>query len=493
MSREYSPEPEPKNRRLFSLRVFLVIVLIGFAVPVAYGGWQELYGRFLELTAPTIEFIEFPRGVGLAPVRVRFRVADEGAGLSEVVVRLRQRGQYREILRRSLDGRNSSEETLSFPGQESGLEEGMAYLEIRTFDRSLWSNRAEKSAELRIDFRKPKIEVLSKQHNARRGGSQMVIYKVYDEDLAYSGVKVGTRVFQGYLARGLDKTFEDPNLYVAFYAIDLAQSPDQVAIRVFADDAAGNGASMPFYNKVQDRSQRATTVTLKEDFMRDQVIRLVEQNFRKLSAYSDQYERPAEGVIVDPLIAKFRLLNEILRRVNENELSHILETSPRFESFLQNFFLKPAGTVHLNFGDLVTYRYQEQELGTATMLGVDLGSPRGTQVYATNDGVAMLSENAGMYGRMVAIDHGLGISSVYGQLSEVLVKRGETVKKGQAVGTIGATGFARGNSLYFEMRIQGVPVDPGEWWDPNWFKQHVLDKINDAKRELGIPVYTPFG
>ncbi|NLF24978.1 MAG: hypothetical protein GX589_04885, partial [Deltaproteobacteria bacterium] len=207
------------------LKIFVFVVILSALIPVAYVGWSDLYSRFLEKSSPIILQDEtFPRGVGLAPVWYRFDIRDSEAGLDEVVVRIRQKGRSYELLRRDFSGETQAKVEVQLPDQKVALEEGLATLEVKAFDRSFWSNAAEQRYEIAIDFRKPNLEVLTSQHNSVAGGSQLIIYKAFDENLAISGVKVGSRTFEGFPARGLDAGFADyPSVYAAIYAIP----PDQ--------------------------------------------------------------------------------------------------------------------------------------------------------------------------------------------------------------------------------------------------------------------------
>jgi len=75
-----------------------------------------------------------------------------------------------------------------------------------------------------------------------------------------------------------------------------------------------------------------------------------------------------------------------------------------------------------------------------------------------------LGGESGIYGNCIVIDHGFGLQSIYGHLSEFLVKKGDDVKKGQIIGKTGSTGLAGGDHLHFTMQIDGVQVNSVEWW-----------------------------
>ncbi len=92
--------------------------------------------------------------------------------------------------------------------------------------------------------------------------------------------------------------------------------------------------------------------------------------------------------------------------------------------------------------------------------GVDYKTPTGTKVFATNDGIVRAVNDSRNYGKVVVIDHGLGVFSFYLHLSETIAKKGTFVYKGDLVGLSGETGYADEPHLHFSIRIYGVTVDP---------------------------------
>jgi murein DD-endopeptidase MepM/ murein hydrolase activator NlpD len=92
--------------------------------------------------------------------------------------------------------------------------------------------------------------------------------------------------------------------------------------------------------------------------------------------------------------------------------------------------------------------------------GLDFRAATGDPVRATANGKVVSSGWSGGYGRMVEIDHGNGLSTRYGHLSEINVKVGDTIKIGQVIGAVGSTGRSTGPHLHYETRIDGEAVDP---------------------------------
>ncbi len=92
--------------------------------------------------------------------------------------------------------------------------------------------------------------------------------------------------------------------------------------------------------------------------------------------------------------------------------------------------------------------------------GVDVGAPEGTAIRATADGVVVFAGPRGGYGFAVEVDHGDGVTTLYGHASELLVSAGQTVRAGQEIARVGSTGRSTGPHLHFEVRVGGRAVDP---------------------------------
>ena len=95
--------------------------------------------------------------------------------------------------------------------------------------------------------------------------------------------------------------------------------------------------------------------------------------------------------------------------------------------------------------------------------GIDFGGGYGAPVYATGSGVVISTSKLGGYGNAIIIEHGRGMSSVYGHLSRIMVSSGSTVKRGQRIGSIGSSGLSTGPHLHFEIRQNGRPVNPAAY------------------------------
>lgn len=92
--------------------------------------------------------------------------------------------------------------------------------------------------------------------------------------------------------------------------------------------------------------------------------------------------------------------------------------------------------------------------------GVDFGTGRGAEVFASSSGKVALAQYNRSYGNYIIIEHNDGTSSVYAHLDKILVSKGNIVKKGEIIGYTGSTGRSTRPHLHYEVRIKGIPVDP---------------------------------
>jgi len=95
--------------------------------------------------------------------------------------------------------------------------------------------------------------------------------------------------------------------------------------------------------------------------------------------------------------------------------------------------------------------------------GLDLDGETGTPVYAPAAGTVVMAEPLQVRGRVVILDHGLGVLTGFWHLSQIDVTLGQVISRGEVVGLVGNTGLSTGSHLHWEMRVKGVPVDSLQW------------------------------
>jgi murein DD-endopeptidase MepM/ murein hydrolase activator NlpD len=92
--------------------------------------------------------------------------------------------------------------------------------------------------------------------------------------------------------------------------------------------------------------------------------------------------------------------------------------------------------------------------------GIDIASHYGDEVRASADGVVVIMDRRAGYGRLVIIDHGFGVSTWYGHMSNFNTQVGTHVKRGDVIGYEGASGRSTGPHLHYEVRIYNTPINP---------------------------------
>jgi murein DD-endopeptidase MepM/ murein hydrolase activator NlpD len=121
------------------------------------------------------------------------------------------------------------------------------------------------------------------------------------------------------------------------------------------------------------------------------------------------------------------------------------------------FIWPVSGPITSGFG----YRTDPITGATAYHAGLDIGAGCGTPIKAAGTGVILSAGfNSGGYGNMTLINHGNGLSTLYGHQSSIIVSAGQSVTQGQVIGYVGSTGKSTGCHLHFEVRVNGNPVDP---------------------------------
>lgn len=139
----------------------------------------------------------------------------------------------------------------------------------------------------------------------------------------------------------------------------------------------------------------------------------------------------------------------------ENKLKAYIDSTP-------SLFPTP-GRISSDFGG----RRDPFRLTKRFHTGIDIAAPYGQNINAAASGEVTLASRTSVYGNTIIIDHGHGISTMYGHTSKILVKKGQKVKKGDVIARVGSTGRSTGAHLHFEVRVNGTSVDPLKYVDNN--------------------------
>lgn len=113
--------------------------------------------------------------------------------------------------------------------------------------------------------------------------------------------------------------------------------------------------------------------------------------------------------------------------------------------------------------------------------GMDFAAPSGTSVYATGDGTVTAAGWNNSYGNCIDINHGYNYITRYAHLSEILVKPGQKVKRGDLIGKVGNTGKSTGPHLHYEVRLKSVPQNPVNYYFQDLSPDEYARMVNDSE------------
>ena len=330
------------------------------------------------------------------------------------------------------------------------LKEGKARIVVAAESNDLRGAVETASLDVDVILRPPAVAADGLQHYINQGGSELVSFTP-SGSWNEAGLRVGNQTFRSFPKPG--SASERFALFV--FSWDTPPSTEPV---VYVKNPAGTEATAHFWFKVFPKKFRARELPIDDQFLNKVV---------------NQIDPSGSG----DLLSRFLKINTEMRRENNATLANLrFKTAENFlwtEAFLQLANSK----VESEFADVRTYVYKGKKIDKQVHLGFDLAVSQHTPVVAANDGKVVWAAPLGIYGNCIVVDHGYGLQSIYGHLSEFAIKEGDAVKRGQTMGKTGSTGLAGGDHLHFSMQIDGVQVNPVEWWDEHWIKDHVRTRI----------------
>jgi murein DD-endopeptidase MepM/ murein hydrolase activator NlpD len=266
-----------------------------------------------------------------------------------------------------------------------------------------------------------------------------------------AGVRAGDNTYASFPVPGR------PNERLALFAYPWDLPTGTVPL-AFAKNVAGTEAKAGFWFKVFPKKFRRRDLVIDDQF---------------LTKVVNQIDPNGSG----DLLARFLKINGEMRRQNNQTLADLRwKTAGKF-LWTKSFLQLANSKVELEFADVRSYIYKSKKVDQQVHLGFDLAVSAHSPVVAANDGKVIWAAPLGIYGNCIVVDHGCGLQSIYGHLSEIGVKEGDMVTRGQAMGKSGSTGLAGGDHLHFSMQVGGVEVNPVEWWDAHWITDHVQNRL----------------
>jgi murein DD-endopeptidase MepM/ murein hydrolase activator NlpD len=348
-----------------------------------------------------------------------------------------------------------------------GLRSGEATVRATAELAGSWLRRpAPVVAEVKLPVRlaPPSLSVVSTQHYVAQGGCEVVVYRIGDSAVR-DGVRSGSWWFPGFPLAGAD-----PHQHFAFYAVPW-DTTDASAVKLVAVDDVGNEAAVSFVDQFFPKPVKVDTIQLTDAFLNKVVPEILAQS----PEVRDQGD----------LLKNFLEINGDLRRKDADFLQGLAAKSARAFLWSQPFLPMRNAKITAAFAQRRTYIYQGKPVDQQTHLGFDMASVQRDAVPASNRGVVLFARFFGIYGNAVVIDHGYGLMSLYGHLSAIGVHEGQQVERGQELGRSGQTGLAGGDHLHFTLLLDGLPVNPVEWWDPHWIRDRIARKLGAGFKYSG--------
>lgn len=308
-----------------------------------------------------------------------------------------------------------------------------------------------------VDTMPPSIRAVSRMHNINEGGACLVIYRT-SSDTTESGVYVDDTFFQGFPVE------EKDGMNVAYFALT-HDVPDDPNIYLWAKDRADNITQATFYYHIRQKRFRKERLNISDSFL------------KRVLPYFSYYNLDPEKSDKD----NFLIINNELRKEDNINLYNLLKRSSPKKLWEGVWLRMKNAATMAQFADHREYFYMGEKIDEQFHMGVDLASLANSPLEASNNGVVVFAQRNGIYGLTVVIDHGQGISSLYGHLSSIDVSVGDILNKGDIIGYSGQTGLAGGDHLHYSMMIHGVFVNPIEWWDAHWIKDNINRKLDLLK------------
>ncbi len=414
--------------------------------------------------SPSVQVDPAVKTIGMAtPVKVH---VDSPHGVRQITAYLQQNGTRYKVFEESQPTRRNPFRASEAPRewvipvgkqQASALQEGNATLVIEAKANDFAAKTDSKSIPVDVITRPPMVSADGAQHYINQGGAELVTFTASGY-WTEAGVRVGKYTFRSFPMPGKN----DPNASERFslFAFPWDVPADTVPV-VYVKNPSGAEATAKFWFKVFPKKFRARDLQLDDTFLQKVVSEL---------------DPNGSG----DLPVRFLKINREMRADNNKYLADLrFKTEPKI-LWSGPFFR--IGKVESFFADQRTYLYKGKKIDQQMHLGFDLSDVQAAPVKSANSGKVIHAGPLGIYGNCIVVDHGYGLQTIYGHMRQIDVKVGDSVTKEQVMGRSGATGLAGGDHIHYSIQVDGVQVNPIEWWDDHWIQDRILSKIGPQKK-----------
>jgi hypothetical protein len=447
----------------------LMAAIISILIFLGFLAW--LFVTIFESEKPVIQMGPLPEFL-TEKQEVKLSVTDLKRGIRRIEARVKQGGRSIIVFEKTFpfeglfncEGTHRFETRFEIDPGSLNLAQGRVDLHVSAWDYSRRSggdgNVSIIEHKMIVDTIPPAIRSLSSLNYVNLGGTGLVVYQT-TSDAVKSGVFVDDIFFPGF-PHG---TTSEDGMHVCYFAVPLNNKGKQ-DIYLWAEDRAGNRSRGVFHCHIREKRFRSDRINISDRFL------------SQILPYFASYLSNTTGSDVD----KFLKIKRELRRENA-EAFYDLRTKTSPTMLWEGVWLRLKNAANMaRFGDHRSYYHNGEIIDEQTHMGVDLASIANSEVEAANHGQVIFAENLGIYGLTVVLDHGQGLASTYSHLSGATVQTGQLVKKGDVIGTTGQTGLAGGDHLHYGVMVNGVFVNPIEWWDPHWIQDNIMKKLNMLKK-----------
>jgi murein DD-endopeptidase MepM/ murein hydrolase activator NlpD len=426
-------------------KAILVVIAIVVLAPIVY--------VLARSATPVVDLTSPVTSLGQAtPIAVHVH---DPRGVSKLSAIVEQNGtQYAAW--QSSQPSSAADSTFSFTAgvkTTPQLRDGKAKLIVEATSNDLLQKTGRLERDVTVVTQPPTISVDSDQHYLYLGMADLATFNV-SGGWTEAGVRVGDQTYRAWPMPGGKAGFF--SLYAFAWNMPLGTIP-----LAYASNGAGNDVTSPLVVQFPKKEQPKYTVhdlQVSDAFMQKVV---------------GELDPSGSG---DP-VARFVEINSEMRRANNKTLSDLrFKTADRF-LWSQPFTRQSHSQAESTFADLRNYIYQGKKIDQQVHLGYDLAVTQHVGVEASNDGRVVYAAPLGIYGNCIVVDHGYGLQTIYGHLSHIAVHEGDMVKRGQVMGQSGMTGMAGGDHIHFAMQLDGVQIDPKEWWDSHWIQDHIAKRV----------------
>ncbi len=483
-------------------RRVLAVLITSFLITIIVLGWRKAYFNYFETVPPRITILDIPKGLSKSPSEVAFYVEDPVSGVASVTVWIEQNGKRLDLgsTTEFSEPKTKQKFNIPLPNADNELRQGEAILFIEATDASIWNAGALETLPLLVDYEAPLIEIKRYPSVVSTGQVALALFTLHDDhpskcDAYLTKPKESYRSLSMpcFPAAKLDSKVISSSLYATILTVPL-DAPEQSFFEVLLTDKVGNTTSVVLPTQMEVVKNIPIEFNISTELFRKKI----RQDFEAYQIFTAKQRNNTNTTESIEKLKPSELIS-ITSQLSESYI-HAKLSQSRESRYWNSAFLRQPSTVAINFNEVLKYNLPGATYSLPSSSGEIIELPIGEeQVSALQDGFVVAAEHIGIYHEAVIIDHGLGISSLYGNLKATKVIPGSLIHKGDIVG------YAReGPSLepstkkrpveqsrptdeiqeksqaIVQIRINGIPVNPAPWFRDVWVHENFNNLLHTS-------------